>query len=386
MFVYKKDDFNVPIKSWVPEEQYRLDAPMVAQCEHLVKLPFAFHHFALSPDGHVGYGMPIGGIFAAEGVIIPNCVGVDISCGANAVKTSLNELDIDTLKTIMGKVRAAIPVGFNHHKTPQKWEGFDRAPNIPIVQQELNSARKQLGTLGGNNHFIEFQIDGDSNIWVMLHSGSRNFGLKTANIYHKLAQSLCEKWHVQLPDKDLAFLPMDSAEGREYFDAMTFCMEFAMESRAHMMRATLEIMNDVADAEKIDEVNIHHNYAAMENHFGKNVMVHRKGATRARLGEKGIIPGSMGSSSYIVEGLGNPESFNSCSHGAGRRMGRKEACRTLNLEEEQKKMVGIVHGLRNASDLDEAPGSYKSIDDVMNNQTDLVKILVKLRPLGSIKG
>jgi len=275
---------------------------------------------------------------------------------------------------------------FNHQEEAQKWEGFDRAPDIKIIQQELNSARKQLGTLGGGNHFIEFQKDEQENIWVMLHSGSRNFGLKTANVYHKQAQALCERWHVQLPDKDLAFLPIDDLVGQEYYTAMSFCLDFAAANRAHMMRAVIDVVRDITGAETFDEVNIHHNYAAKEHHYGKDVWVHRKGATRVREGERGIIPGSMGSFSYIVEGLGNPQSFHSCSHGAGRKMGRKEAGRKLSLEEEQAKMAGIVHGLRTVGDLDEAPGAYKDIDEVMEQQSDLVKILVRLKPLGSIKG
>ena len=338
------------------------------------------------PDSHQGYGMPIGGVIAADGVIIPNAVGVDIGCGMGAVKTSTSGIDTDTLKLIMGRVHEAIPVGFNHHADAQDWEGFDRAPDLKIIQQELNSARKQLGTLGGGNHFIEFQQDEAGTLWVMLHSGSRNFGLKTANVYHKQAQVLCERWHVSLPDKDLAFLPIIDQAGHDYYAAMSFCLDFAQASRDHMMQAVMGIVSEVTGGSEVDRVNIHHNYASMENHFGKNVWVHRKGATRVQAGERGIIPGSMGSSSYIVEGLGNPDSFHSCSHGAGRKMGRKDAGRRLNLEEEQAKMAGIVHGLRNASDLDEAPGAYKDIDQVMENQTDLVKIAVRLKPLGSIKG
>jgi tRNA-splicing ligase RtcB len=372
-----------PIKLWCDD----IEEGALQQARNLANLPFIHGWIAIMPDSHRGYGMPIGGVMATDGVIVPNAVGVDIGCGMNAVHTSrtIADLDVETLKEIMGRVRGRIPVGFNHHPDRQQWEGFDRAPDIPIIQQELSSARRQLGTLGGGNHFIEFQADEQGDVWVMLHSGSRNFGLKTANVYHKLAQQLCERWHVQLPDKDLAFLPMDDCAGREYFKAMSFCLEFAQESRANMMRSIMQAVNMCVHAEQIEEVNIHHNYAAMENHHGKNVLVHRKGATRARSGEIGIIPGSMGSMSYIVRGLGNPESFNSCSHGAGRRMGRKEAERTLVLADEQKRMEGIVHGLRNVADLDEAPGAYKDIDAVMDQQKDLVEIVVRLRPLGSIK-
>lgn len=371
-----------PIKMWLDD----IEDGALEQAKNLANLPFVHKWVALMPDCHQGFGMPIGGVLATKGVILPNCVGVDIGCGMGAVKTSITGLQTETLKEIMGLVRKTVPAGFAHHPQAQSWEGFDRAPNLLIIQQELNSARKQLGTLGGGNHFIEFQEDEDHCLWVMLHSGSRNFGLKTANVYHKKAQELCERWHVPLPDKDLAFLSMDDQAGQDYLAAMEFCLEFAAANRAHMMKQILDIVGDVTGALKISETNIHHNYAALENHYGSNVWVHRKGATRVRKDERGIIPGSCGASSYIVEGLGNPESFNSCSHGAGRRMGRKEAGRTLNLEEECAKMQGIVHGLRNASDLDEAPGAYKSIDQVMANQTDLVKVLTRLKPIGSIKG
>ncbi len=189
-----------------------------------------------------------------------------------------------------------------------------------------------------------------------------------------------------IPDKDLAFLPLDIQEGQEYLTAMNYCLDFAFTNRFLMMNRILDIFQKQTNAIKLDEVNIHHNYAVMEHHFGKNVFVHRKGATKATLGLRGIIPGSMGTKSYIVEGLGNPDSFESCSHGAGRCMGRKEAKRTLNLEEEQKKMNGIVCGLRTIEDLDEAPGSYKDIDVVMENQKDRVRSIVELTPLASIKG
>jgi tRNA-splicing ligase RtcB len=184
----------------------------------------------------------------------------------------------------------------------------------------------------------------------------------------------------------LAFLPIESTEGKEYFNAMKYCMLFARANRSLMMSKIINIFSEETNATSIENIDIHHNYAAFENHYGKDVLVHRKGATKASLGLTGIIPGSMGTSSYITEGLGNPESFESCSHGAGRRMGRKEAERTLNLEEEQEKMVGIVHGLRDVSNLDEAPGAYKDINNVMENQKDLVKIKVSLKPLASIKG
>ena len=376
------DTEKIPIKMWL---NYIEDGALL-QAKNLANLPFAFRWIAIMPDAHQGYGMPIGGVLATtEGIIIPNAVGVDIGCGMIAAKTNLPSIDVDTIKTIMGKTREVIPLGFLHNKEAQEWDGFDRAPDIEIIQRELKSAREQLGTLGGGNHFIEIQQGSDGNVWLMIHSGSRNFGLKTAGIYNKKAQSLCKKWYSTIPDKDLSFLPIDTIEGKEYYNAMKFCLDFARANRKLMMDRLVGIVQEETGSAITDELDIHHNYAAFEHHYGKNVIIHRKGATKAQLGQRGIIPGSMGTSSYIVSGLGNQESFESCSHGAGRRMGRKEACRVLILEDEQKKMGNIIHGLRQQNELDEAPGAYKDIDVVMENQKDLVDILVKLTPLASIK-
>lgn len=367
---------TVPIKSWVTN----IEDGALKQAQNLAELPFVFKHVALMPDCHQGYGMPIGGVLATRNVIIPNCVGVDIGCGVIAVKTDIVGIDRDRLKSVMGEVLKVIPVGFTHQGTEQDWIGFNNAPNSPIVNRELANSRFQLGTLGGGNHFIEFQEDEDRNLWVMIHSGSRNFGLQVAEYYHKLAQTVCSD--IVLPDKDLAYLHFDSDAGQEYFTAMRYCLSFAQANRNLMMARIIDILGCMYRP----AINIHHNYAAVEVYDGETVIVHRKGATSAKLGETGIIPGSMGTSSYITEGLGNPESFMSCSHGAGRRMGRKAAERTLSLDKEVAKMDGIIHGLCGVKNLDEAPGAYKDIDEVMENQKDLVKIQIKLTPIGSIKG
>jgi len=226
----------------------------------------------------------------------------------------------------------------------------------------------------------------------MIHSGSRNIGSRVADEYHKEAVAQCEKWHSKLPTYELAFLPTDSEMGKKYLFDMNWCIQFAYASRYHMMQVAIktlgEVLDNVIDSDAVYHLDVAHNYARMENHFGKNVMVHRKGATSARLNEDGIIPGSQGTFSYIVVGLGNPESFESCSHGAGRKLSRTKAQATLSLEDEIRKMdeAGIVHGLRNKSDLDEAAGAYKDITTVMANQSDLVSIKHTLSPLGSIKG
>lgn len=375
------DSERIPIKMWIQD----IEDGAMAQARNLANLSFAFKWVAIMPDSHEGYGMPIGGVLATDQVIIPNAVGVDIGCGMRAVKTTLTDIDAESMKLIMGKVRLVIPLGFEHNKENQEWSGFDQAPDIPVIQRELASARKQLGTLGGGNHFIEIQRGSDGYIWLMIHSGSRNFGLKSANDFHKTAMNLCKKWRSDIPDKDLSFLPIDTKEGGDYYKAMSFCLDFAKANRALMMERYTDVVREVTGAGILDELDIHHNYAAFEHHYDKNVLVHRKGATKAKSGQRGIIPGSMGTASYIVTGLGNPESFESCSHGAGRRMGRGQATRTLNLAEEQAKMGGIIHGLRSVKELDEAPGAYKDIDDVMAQQADLVQIDVRLTPLAVIK-
>jgi tRNA-splicing ligase RtcB len=377
---------RIPIKAWL--DLSTLETGAYEQAYNLTKLPFAFNHVALMADCHSGFGMPIGGVLATKGVVIPNCVGVDIGCGMTTVRSALTEIDKEDLKKIMGKIRERVPLGFDHHKELQTWDQFDLAPDIQIVQQQLKSAKYQLGTLGGGNHFLECQHGSDGHIWLMLHSGSRNFGYKIAEEYHQKALKLCERWYSDIPNKDLSFLPMESSEAKEYFMAMNFALAFAKESRFRMIQAMMLSVTDVLGTIEWDEIiNIHHNYAIWENHFGKNVIVHRKGATSAREGQIGIIPGSQGTKSYIVRGKGNLESFTSCSHGAGRIMGRKDAIRRLNLEDEQKLLddQGIIHSIRNKGDLDEAPSAYKNIATVMANQADLVEIVTELSPLAVIK-
>lgn len=376
---------RLPIKMWLDD----LEEGALAQAKNIANLPFAYKWIAIMPDSHQGYGMPIGGVMATNHVIVPNAVGVDIGCGMVAVKTSLKEISEEQKKQWMQDVRSLIPTGFNHNDSAQEWEGFDRAPDLHIIQQELNSARKQLGTLGGGNHFIELQKDERGYIWIMIHSGSRNFGLKTAKFYHDMAKQACQRWMSDIPTLDLAFLPMEDQRGRDYLQAMNYALDFAWASRDLMMeraKYALTLATGLGSDGFTQFANIHHNYAAMENHFGKNVLVHRKGATKATKDTIGIIPGSMGTPSYIVRGLGNEESFQSCSHGAGRKMGRNQARKNLNLQDEQDKMAGVMGGPRNEKDLDEAPGAYKNIHTVMENQKDLVEISIELRPLVSIKG
>lgn len=376
------------IKLWLDD----MEESAMKQAENLANLPFTFKHVAIMPDSHTGYGMPIGGVLATQGVIIPNAVGVDIGCGMCAVQTSLNEIHKNDLKNILGKIRKRVPVGFNWHKEQQDQSLMPQRDEFhEIVKKQYKRATYQIGSLGGGNHFIEIQQENDGKVWIMIHSGSRNLGAQVAEHYNKIAKQLNEKWHSEVPKNwDLAFLPLESDEAQKYIDEMQYCVDFALANRKLMMdrimESFIETFKGRIEFEPI--INIAHNYARLEYHFHKNVMVHRKGATSARKGETGIIPGSQGSKSYIVEGLGNKDSFESCSHGAGRLMGRKQAQRELNFEAEIEKLnkQGIIHSIRNVKDLDEAAGAYKNISQVMDNQKDLVKIKVELRPLAVIKG
>lgn len=386
-----------PIKLWLDN----IDSNALTQARNLANLPCTFRHVAIMPDAHCGYGMPIGGVLATKGTVIPNAVGVDIGCGMCAVKTSLTEIDRDSLKDIFGSekegrgIRALIPVGFKHHKKPQDESlmpdltRLDRVRDSKVRELYL-AALNQIGTLGGGNHFIEMQRGDDGHIWLMVHSGSRNIGLQVARFYNQLAVKLNERWKSAIPKKwELAFLPLDSTEGQDYLTEMQYCVDFALASRKLMMERVKQVVMEVAGKVCFEPlINIAHNYAAKENHFNEEVIVHRKGATRAQKGEYGIIPGSQGSKSYIVIGKGNPESFSSCSHGAGRVMGRKQAQRNLDLAKEKKQLddSGVLHGMRSKKDLDEAPGAYKDICTVMANQDDLVDIAVTLKPLAVMKG
>jgi len=378
---------RIPIKSWVKD----LEQGALEQAKNLTELPFTMKHIALMPDAHQGYGMPIGGVMATKpGVIVPNAVGVDIGCGMCAVKTDYQAdwVTQEEVKAIMGNVRTMIPLGFNHHSTKQEHSVFALAPDkIPVIAREWEKSHYQLGTLGGGNHFIELQAGSDGNLWLMIHSGSRNFGYKVAREYHDKAKELCERWYVDLPHKDLSFLPMDDQAGQEYRDAMEYALKFARASREVMMSRFMDVVSDVLRASVTMTLDIHHNYAQLEDVHGSPGVVHRKGAILARLGMTGIIPGSQGTSSFITEGLGNPESFFSSSHGAGRTMSRSKAKAELNLDEQIKILddLGVVHGMRNQGDLDEAPGAYKDIIDVMSQQADLCRIKVELKPLGVIK-
>jgi tRNA-splicing ligase RtcB len=383
---------KIPIRMWIPPHE--VESGALDQALNLANHPKAFHHIALMPDVHVGYGAPIGAVTAMTDVVSPNHVGVDIGCGMVAARTEMKIDDFpkSVRKTVINKMRDAIPTGFRHHEDPHPdWmpEPVD-LDAMPIVKMEWTSATKQVGSLGSGNHFAELQYDEDGNVWVMIHSGSRNLGKQVADHYiFRAEQFNVNEGHLVPPSWDLAYLPVDSDEGQAYIREMNYCLEFSKANRRSMLDAVGEILSEETPfIGFVETININHNDAKFEKHFGEMVWVHRKGATPANPHEMGIIPGDQGSKSYIVEGLGNPDSFKSCSHGAGRCLGRNKAVKTLDLAEQVKLMddQDIVHGIRSDGDLDEAPGAYKDIDQVIENERDLVDVRVTLRPAAVLKG
>ena len=375
---------RIPINLWLED----IEEGALQQAKDIANLPVSYSHIAIMPDSHQGYGMPIGGVLATEDAIIPNAVGVDIGCGMCSLRTNQQEIDRSRLKKIMGRIRETVPVGFSHHdkKQDESWMP-ELDGELPIVRQEYESALKQVGTLGGGNHFIEIQKGSDGYVWIMIHSGSRNIGFTAAKHYHDKAKEQ-NKDRDDVP-KDLAFFEADSEGYDLYIGEMNYCIDFALANRKLMMERVKEAFDEeINGIEFSDFINKPHNFASRESHFGKELIVHRKGATRAREGELGMIPGSQGTPSFIVRGKGHPKSFESCSHGAGRVMSRTKAKKTLSVEEETKSLEerGILHAIRHSSDLDEAPGSYKDINTVMKNQSDLVDIIIELEPLAVIKG
>jgi tRNA-splicing ligase RtcB len=392
----------LPIKSWCET----LEPNAMSQANNLANHPMVYQQVALMPDCHTGYGMPIGGVIGCLDSVIPNAVGVDIGCGMCAVRTNLKTCDFDLrrIRAVLNRVKDAVPMGEGHaHRRAQEWEGFGRYRDSLVrtpdwmTNRVWTLAERNLGTLGGGNHFIELQKSDDDEIWMMIHTGSRNLGNHVAQFYHRAAKVFCEEQGLFIPHVDLAYLPEPSRLGQDYIRDMGFALEYAMENRHRIMNAFKEALKAERPKVKFEqEVNIHHNYAAKETHFDRELWVHRKGATKASEGLMGIIPGSMGTPSYIVRGLGNSESLQSCSHGAGRVMGRGEASRSLDLEQVNRSMEGIVFDgwkkarrgkrYKAALDLGEAPAAYKNIESVIESQLDLIKPLVKLWPMGVLKG
>lgn len=410
MFVVCSEKTKKPIKIWLADES-SIEESCMEQAYHLSNLPFIHKWVSLMPDTHTGMGMPIGGVIATEGVIIPNAVGVDIGCGMGFIGTNIRVEELRQINTpngslvqgLIGDLLRNIPVGFAKHKSIQTSETLDQARNELDKYEmdkellgEIEAGYYQVGTLGGGNHFIELQEGDDGYLGIMVHSGSRHFGKQVCDHFNQIAKELNEKWHSEIPPEyRLAFLPVDTAEGKRYINWMNLSLDFAYENRRKMLSTVKGILEKWITKyrsfpiEYTDEINCHHNYASIEHHYGKNVWVHRKGATRAREGELAVIPGAMGSYSYVVKGKGNLESFCSSSHGAGRRYSRSGAMKNFSTEQVMLdlKQQGVVLGKNSKNDVpEECRFAYKDIDEVMANQSDLVTPVKRLKTIGVVKG
>lgn len=396
--IYSESDALVPAHLWLPLEE--IEDGALHQIRAAARHPDVSEalHIAVMPDCHVGYGVTIGSVVPTANTVIPNAVGVDIGCGMCAVNTGIvltEEMGREFWRAWAGQVMRDVPTGFATHKVPQDLGDLDRDLKARGLQSLIDGkAAYQLGTLGGGNHFMEAQVDETGHIWLMVHSGSRHTGLRIANHYHKLAieQSAARGLHRTI-GKDLSSLRLDFDSGQDYLHDMHWAEDFALKSRLNMLIDMADALIGTIESRKVDVpkkmtfgvINIHHNFAALETHDGVEVMVHRKGATQAQDGQLGIIPGSMGTNSYIVRGKGNPDSLESCSHGAGRRMGRKAAKEALTTDMFAESIQG-THSVASGKYLDEAPGAYKSIETVISRQLDLIDVVHTLRPIMTVKG
>lgn len=399
---------GVPIKAWI--DGVLLEDSAKQQLINVASLPFIHHHIAAMPDVHWGMGATVGSVIPTKGAIIPAAVGVDIGCGMVAARTSLGASDLpDNLSGMRSAIEKAVPHGrTNHggegdrgawHSVPDAvalaMDGNDLAERLktiadkhPKIGRAASRAPRHLGTLGTGNHFIEVCLDEENAVWVMLHSGSRGIGNQIGQYFIERAKEDMKRWFINLPDQDLAYLPEGSQTFDDYVEAVEWAQNFALSNRSLMLAQTMRAIQTALGREFAwgsVAVNCHHNYVSKENHFGANVWVTRKGAVRAREGDLGIIPGSMGARSFIVRGKGNPDSFNTCSHGAGRAMSRNEAKRRFTIADHEKATAGI-ECRKDADVIDETPMAYKNIDAVMAAQSDLVEIVHTLRQVVCVKG
>ncbi|WP_204102354.1 MULTISPECIES: RtcB family protein [Spirulina sp. CCY15215] len=381
-----------PILSWA---NHPLAPKETQMAKNVASLPFVFKHVALMPDVHLGKGALVGSVLATKDAVIPAAVGVDIGCGMAALKLPFSGDIIEgKLKRIRLDIEAAIPVGRGANKEVEKdasnWQGWNDFKHLHSGVQDLNKkANQQLGSLGGGNHFIELCLDTENNIWLMLHSGSRNIGNKLAQCHISTAKELLKLSDRKLPDPDLAYFVAGTEEFRAYWYDLQWAQNYARYNRDIMMARFKKIIEKHLTGGKpikpLISVNCHHNYAEKEVHFGEDVYVTRKGAVRAQKEDYGIIPGSMGTKSFIVKGKGNLESYCSCSHGAGRKMSRTKAKDMFTLDDLIEQTEG-VECRKDKRVLDEIPGAYKSIDEVMNQQLDLVEIVATLKQVVCVKG
>jgi tRNA-splicing ligase RtcB (3'-phosphate/5'-hydroxy nucleic acid ligase) len=397
---------GVPIRAWT--RGVLLDPEAEKQLRNVAQMPFVFRWVAAMPDVHWGIGATIGSVIPTKGAIIPAAVGVDIGCGMMALQTTLNARDLpDNLKNIREAIEKAVPHGrTNHgsrgdrgawHNIPESSAGVwasSLKPGFDTIRQKHRSLDRgsdvsHLGTLGTGNHFIEVCLDESDKVWLMLHSGSRGVGNRIGTYFIDLAKRDMRRFYINLPDQDLAYFPEHTEHFDDYVEAVSWAQDFARWNRQLMMDAILSALRSSGEVPLFETaaqvINCHHNYVAREKHYGENVLVTRKGAVRAQEGDMGIIPGSMGARSYIVRGKGNPESFNSCSHGAGRAMSRHEAKRRFTVEDHIRMTEG-VECRKDRDVIDETPAAYKSIDDVMAAQSDLVEIVHTLKQVVCVKG
>lgn len=396
---------GVPIKMWtrgVPIEE-----AAEKQLRNVASLPFIHKWVAAMPDVHWGIGATVGSVIPTRGAVIPAAVGVDIGCGMMAVRTSLVASDLpDNLHNIRTEIERAVPHGRTDNggrndrgawrdlppEHAEAWAAMmERYAGIVAKHPRVGKGNdsNHLGTLGTGNHFIEVCLDEEDAVWVMLHSGSRGVGNRIGSYFIDLARKDMQKWMINLPDRDLAYFPEGTEHFGDYVDAVSWAQEFASVNRRLMMHSVVSAIAGTGEVppftDDVTVVNCHHNYVSREHHYGENVLVTRKGAVRAREGDLGIIPGSMGARSFIVRGKGNPESFHSCSHGAGRAMSRAEAKRRFTVADHVAATEG-VECRKDADVIDETPGAYKSIDAVMAAQADLVDIVHTLRQVVCVKG
>ena len=388
---------RVPVKIYTQE----VEPAARQQLVNISRLPIVHHHVAAMPDVHLGIGATVGSVIPTVKAVIPAAVGVDIGCGMIAARLSLTEKDLDekALTKVFNQISRDVPVGFEQHDErdvrTDAVRGFsrglrkikDKHPGIDKRVGKNSDWTRQLGTLGGGNHFIEVCIDESGGVWVMLHSGSRGIGNAIGSYFIELAKKDAERNNVQLPDRDLAYFPEGAKHFDDYVEAVQWAQDYARANREEMMDLVIEAMRRHLPAFEVTRqaVNCHHNYVQRERHYGEDVWVTRKGAIRAGEGELGIIPGSMGARSYIVRGKGSAESLQSCAHGAGRRMSRNAAQKSFSLEDLQKQTEGVICR-KDKGVIDEIPGAYKNIDEVMANQSDLVDVVHTLKQVLCVKG
>ncbi len=383
------------ILSWLAEEQ--IEDSALQQIRNLSELPFIFRHVAVMPDCHFGMGATVGSCIPTLRAIIPAAVGVDIGCGMIAVKTPLVKDDLpEDLSDLRKAVEEQIPLSAGRYNRNVKKTARERVEQLEAQAAELDRLdfydkvdrnwRKQLGSLGSGNHFIEIVLDEEDSVWAFLHSGSRGIGNRLATLHIKTAKALMEKWYINLPDADLAYLVEDTPEFDDYMTDLLWAQDFAKLNREEMIERVLKILQyRFGEFDEVERIQCHHNFTQREHHFGRNVLVSRKGAIEAREGQLGLIPGSMGTASYVVRGKGNEASLNTAPHGAGRSLSRNKARGSFTMEDFDQYMEGI-EVRRSEAFLDELPGAYKDIDLVMEQSRDLVDVVHTFRQIVNVKG